>query len=224
MQEESVVAAVRQLRAAGQRVTLRAVHAITGGSHRDLTRLLRELLADDEVSELEVDTIEPVPPLPGQLAIAHEAVQAAEVAVGEVQNLLDAAQDRLRILQRQRPESTTDPHQVADIVSAQLQHEFDTLSAQREVEALQRILDGRRAEQSALKADLERLRERAHHLKTITVPSLQRELVEARRYHEQREREVVNAAAIARRQVEQLEHAIEATESELQQLTGEQAR
>jgi len=54
-------------------------------------------------------------------------------------------------LQRQRPASTTDPHLVSDVVAAQLNHEAEVLAVQREVEALQRILDGRRAEQAALK-------------------------------------------------------------------------
>ena len=64
MQEDTVVAAVRQLRVEGQRVTLRAVHAITGGSHRDLTRLLRgakEFLADDEVADLDEEAVESSP-------------------------------------------------------------------------------------------------------------------------------------------------------------------
>jgi hypothetical protein len=126
MQEESVVAAIRQLRVDGQRITYRAINAITGGSYRDIKRLLHEVLTDVELGAMEADIPEPSPP-PSQLTIAKEAVDAAEVAVGEVQNLLDTTQERLRTLQRERPPSTTDPHAVTDAVAAQLNHEADEL-------------------------------------------------------------------------------------------------
>jgi hypothetical protein len=219
-----VAEVIRRLRADGQRITLRAVKGLVGGSYRDLTRLLKdakEFLADDEVADLDTETPEPLPPPPGQLAIAKEAVDAAEIACGEVQNLLDAAQEKLRSLQRECPASTTDPHAVADVVAAQLAHDFDVLSAQREVEALQRILDGRQAERTALQADLARLRERAHYLKTTAVPALQRQMVDSRRELEVRERNAVHAIALARRQVEATERSLVATEAELAALVGQ---
>lgn len=103
MDQSVVNDAVRVLRARGERVSVRAVHnLISGGSYRDLTRLLRAakgLLAEDEVADLEGEAPDLTPP-PGQLTIARDAVDAAEGAVGEVQNMLDAAQTRLSRVQR----------------------------------------------------------------------------------------------------------------------------
>jgi len=219
-----VTEAVRELRARNERVSVRAVHALTGGSFRDLTKLLRdatEFMSDDEVAALEAEAPEPPPPPPGQLVIAHKACQAAAQAVGEVQNLLDATQDRLRSLQRQRPASTTDPHLVSDVVAAQLNHEAEVLAVQREVEALQRILDGRRAEQAALKEDYRRLCERANQLRQYDVPILQRRIVEVRHELTVRERDAAHQIALARRRVEGAEHALAAAAAELVALIGD---
>jgi hypothetical protein len=122
--------------------------------------------------------------------MAKEVVQAAEQAVGEVQNMLDTAQERLRVLQRERPLSTTDPHRVTEVVQAQLSHELQVLELQREVEALQKILEGRRADQGALKEDYRQLRERAQQF-TSYLPTLQRQTIDARQELATRERDAV---------------------------------
>ncbi len=61
MDHQTVTDAVRTLRAQGERVSVRTVHGITGGSFRDVSRLLRELLADDELADLEAEVTEPTP-------------------------------------------------------------------------------------------------------------------------------------------------------------------
>jgi chromosome segregation ATPase len=213
--------AVRTLRRRNEQISVRAVHALTGGSFRDLTKLLRsatELLSEEEVSELDVS--EPPAPPAGQLTLAYAAVQAAEQAMGEAQNLLDERQARLRALQRQRPASTTDPHLVADVVQAQLQHELEMLQLQKEVEALQRILDGRRAERDALRADWQRLRERAHDLKDQRLPAVQRRIQEARFHLEVTERDAAHRVRLARQQLESLESTLAAMTGELARLIG----
>jgi colicin import membrane protein len=220
MQHETVVAAVRQLRATGERISLRAIKAMTGGSYRDLGPLLKTILSAEEWSAVDLDVSEPPAPPPGQLKLAHAAVQSAEEAVGEAQNLLDERQARLRTVQRERPASTTDPHQVQDIVQAQLQHELEVLQLQKEVEALGRILEGRRAERDALRTDWQRLHERAHDLKDRGLPAVQRRLQESRFQCEVAERDAAHRVRLARQQVEALEASFAAMTAELARLVG----
>jgi hypothetical protein len=212
--------AVRTLRERNERISVRAVHALIGGSFRDLTKLLRhaELLSKDEVSDL--DAAEPAPPPPGQVHLAFQAVQAAEQAMGEAQTHLDERQARLRAVQRERPPATTDPHQVQDIVQAQLQHELEVLQLQKEVEALGRILEGRRAERDALRTDWQRLHERAHDLKDRGLPAVQRRLQESRFQCEVAERDAAHRVRLARQQVEALEASFAAMTAELARLVG----
>jgi hypothetical protein len=222
MQHETVVAAVRQLRTTGERISLRAIQAMIGGSYRDLGPMLKTILSAEELSRVDLDVSEPPAPPPGQLKLAHAAVQSAEEAVGEAQNLLDERQARLRTVQRERPASTTDPHQVQDVVQAQLSHELEMLQLQKEVEALQRILDGRRAERDALRADWQRLRERAHELKDQRLPAVQRRMKEARVQCEVTERDAAHRVRLAREQVEALEATFATMTAELARLVGVQ--
>jgi hypothetical protein len=184
----------------------------------------KELLADDEIDELEAEMPEPSPPQPGQITLAHQACQAAEVEVGKSQNLTDVAQARLRELERQRPPTPTDPEQVEDAVDAQWQHDVELHKLQEIVAAHAKILAGLQAQRLALKGDLQKLHERERYLRATVMPSLRRQTTETRQRRELREQELENFIAIARREEVALEHAIEATVSELQQLTGEQAR
>jgi predicted nucleic acid-binding Zn-ribbon protein len=125
-------------------------------------------------------------------------------------------------VRRERPASTTDPHQVEDVVQAQLQHELEVLQLQKEVEALQRIVDGRRAERDALRADWQRLRERAHELKDQRLPAVQRRMKEARVQCEVTERDAAHRVRLAREQVEALEATFATMTAELARLVGAQ--
>lgn len=105
-----------------------------------------------------------------------------------------------------------------------MSHEAELLTAQREVEALQRVLDGRRAEQAALRADYQQLRDRASALRDQRMPALQRQLIDARQELATRERDAAHAVALARRRVDGIEQALAHVHTDLQRLTGEQVR
>jgi chromosome segregation ATPase len=220
MQHETVVAAVRQLRTTGERISLRAIQAMIGGSYRDLGPMLKTILSAEELSRVDLDVSEPPAPPPGQLTLAYAACTAAKRAMEEAQTLLDERQARLRAVQRERPPATTDPYQVEDVVQAQLSHELEMLQLQKEVEALQRILDGRRAERDALRADWQRLRERAHELKDQRLPAVQRRIQEARFHLEVTERDAAHRVRLARQQLESLESTLAAMTGELARLIG----
>jgi hypothetical protein len=125
-------------------------------------------------------------------------------------------------VRRERPASTTDPHQVEDVVQAQLQHELEVLQLQKEVEALQRIVDGRRAERDALRADWQQMRERAHDLEHQRLPAMQRRLQESRFQFEVAERDAAHRVRLARQQLESLESTLAAMTAELARLVGAQ--
>jgi hypothetical protein len=226
--DQSVVTdAVRTLRARGEKISVRAIHSVIGGgSFRDISRYVRELralLGDDELASLETDVIEPSPPL-GHLTVGREAIEAAEVAVGETQNLLDVRLAELHLMRRQQPASTSDPHRVAEVVQAQLAHEAHVVELARETQALQRILDARHAERTALRADFRQLQEQAHELRHTVVPSLRRQLVEARHELEVRQRDAEHRVMVARRQLASTEQALTRAEGELHAIIGDQTR
>ena len=61
MDGETVTAAIARLRREGKPITVRSIHALLGGSFRDLAPLVRaskELLDDAEVEAIEAERIE----------------------------------------------------------------------------------------------------------------------------------------------------------------------
>jgi Plasmid replication region DNA-binding N-term len=93
MNGATVTEAIRTLRAQGERISVRAVHQLTGGSFRDLSRILREsrdVLADEEVAGLEVEPETP-PPAPGRLAEIAAAIRELDRRTADIQPPLEDA-------------------------------------------------------------------------------------------------------------------------------------
>ena len=228
MQEDTVVAAVRQLRVEGQRVTLRAVHAITGGSHRDLTRLLRgakEFLADDEVADLDEEAVESSPrPSLGRIVEAFQAAQLAEHEAGVASAALDEKLEQLRGLVAHPPAHAVVPDDVAASVEAQRAYKDLVGQLEEEVNQLQRIVQAHQAEAIAFRVERDKLYVRAQELRDAILPSGRRSLVEAQQDLRRLEAELIETVARAKRRVEVLGQVLIGYEAELATLTGEGVR
>ncbi len=108
-----VQGAVRALKARGDHVSVRAVHSVTGGSFRDVSRLLREakeFLDEDEVAALEVEVAErpPAPPI-GKIAEIAASLKDLEGDIGRASTKLYHTQDLLQRLREQRPLPAVNP-------------------------------------------------------------------------------------------------------------------
>jgi hypothetical protein len=225
MQEDTVVAAVRQLRVEGQRVTLRAVHAITGGSHRDLTRLLRgakEFLADDEVADLDEEAVESSPrPSLGRIVESFQAAQLADHEAGVASAVLDERLEQLRGLMAHPPAHAIVPDDVAPSVEAQRAYKDLVSQLEEEVHQLQRIVQAHQAEARAFRVERDMLYVRAQELRDAILPSGRRSLVEAQQNLQQRKAELIRVVQLAEQRVERLAQVLTIYEAELAALTGE---
>jgi hypothetical protein len=220
-----VINAVRTLRADGQRVSIRAVHGITGGSFRDLSRLLKELLADDEIADLEAETTELAPtPSVGRLVEAYRAIQAAEQKAGEAQRVLNETRDRLRDALGTRPFPATDPSVVADSVAARVVHEAIVVQLREEVAQLERIVQAHMSDARTCRREWESLQARAQQLRDSVLPRVRRDAAEARQRLGRLERDLHHQLEMARSQVQSMERAIVVAEAEWRALTGGSAR
>ncbi len=118
MDAASVQQTVTELKAQGGRVSVRAVHAMIGGSFRDISRWLRDVAAEgDEMEaddEFDGDPDEAPRPLT-PLQRAQEAVKAAEARAHELQ-----AKEETLLLQRRDLDQT--------IAQAQQSHDLETLA------------------------------------------------------------------------------------------------
>jgi hypothetical protein len=225
MKETTVTEAVQILRAQGERISVRAVHALTGGSFRDITKLLRdarEFLAHDEVAALDAEAPEPASPLlPGRLVEAQQVAVAADQAVSAAQSSLDEAVTRLRALRARRPPDATTPEAVTSAVAAHMAHDARAAEVVREVEQLQRIVEARRAEAREAKDEWRGVQLRVRQLRDEVSPPLRQRLQDARQELEMLERDTAHRLRLGRTRVEGLARAPEANEAELRTLTGE---
>jgi hypothetical protein len=224
MDQQIVTDAVRTLRTRGERVSVRAVHSFTGGSFRDLSRLLRntgEFLADEEVADIEAEATEPTPPPSlGRIVEAFQAAQAAEQAAGEASAVRNDTRDRLRALVAQRPMPATDPNLVADSVAARLEHDALVAQVSEEARQLEKIVESHMTTTRALRAEWRKLQGRAQELREHVLPSARRDAAAARQRLSVLERDLANQLEMARRHVQRTERAIVVADAELQALTG----
>jgi hypothetical protein len=221
MDHQTVTDAVRTLRAGGQRISVRAVHGITGGSFRDLSRLLRELLDDDERAALEAETTELAPtPSVGRLVEVSHAIQAAEQAAGDASRVLLETRERLRRLLGTRPHPATDPHVVAASVAARAEHDQLVARTGEELQQLDRIVQAHQARARALREEWQALQTRAQQLRDSVLPRVRRDAAEARQRLRQLERDLTHQVELARSQVQSMERAIVMAETEWRALTG----
>jgi hypothetical protein len=215
MKQAAVTEAVHTLKAQGTRVSVRTIHAMLGGSFRDISKMLRgaevsaEPLADDDAGDRAVETAAPAPapvPAQGRIMLAHQAVHAAEQATNDAATALDAARAQLLALLPQRPQPDADPHR------AQLRAQ----AAQQ-----QRRYDAARADLLALRVEDSRLRARALELRRSVIPSARRDAAEATHRLGIVEQEAAFQIAAATHQVQRTARAIAAAEAELAALIGE---
>jgi chromosome segregation ATPase len=115
MNMEMIEQAVSTLRQEGKRLSVRAVHAMTGGSLRDVHRLLRDVLPADE--ELTTDV------LPEEEAAPPTALQQAQAALTDAEQAEQAASQALRAREAELTELDR------GIAQAQAQLDADTLAA-----------------------------------------------------------------------------------------------
>jgi hypothetical protein len=212
---------VRVLKARGERVSVRAVHGVTGGSFRDVSRLLRdarEFLDEDEAAALEADA-EPEPLMPakplGEINKMRRSILAARDAISENGNILSARRARLRDLQLHPPLPLTDAAEVDSYLEAKMDHHLEMareVDAIRELEKLQAVREAKRdrlLEKHALLQqeadDLDRL-----HLPDArkTLESLQQRIIQLRQ-----------DLTVTERQVERQQRLVASYEHRLQDLT-----
>lgn len=178
MDQQIVTDAVRTLRTRGERVSVRAVHGLTGGSFRDVSRLLRdarEYLAEDEAAELDADVPAPVlTPSLGRIAEASMAVRAAEAALAEASTALYEKHMELRALQAAPPVRRTRPEDILQELNEEDEHAEQCQSLKRHIAKLERIVAQRQAEALALRADHERLLGLLRQIETSAIPAARR--------------------------------------------------
>jgi chromosome segregation ATPase len=207
---ETVAEAARVLQARGERVSVRAVHHLIGGSFRDLTPLLRALYAEVPLED------EPL----GRIAQAEGAYRAAQRDVDEAQAVLDQTFEQLRALHRQRPPTATNPHEVAATVEAQLNADAEIAQLTREVDTLRAMVASYQELARGIGADWRQLQRQLHDLQTMHLPSKRRALAEAQQYLAQAEADAASRLRLARAAVARAEHGVELTEDDLDALAG----
>jgi hypothetical protein len=223
--EQSVVRAIRQLRSANQRVSVRTVHALAGGSFRDISRILREsreLLVDDELANLDVDTEVPEPATPalGEIARIVESLKDVQGDIDRAARKLDHTRELLRALHAQRPPPAVDPDDVRDFVVHKRDHEEQVAFLVDEVKQYQNIVWERQGEQRALRAQLTKLQDRAHQLRAYEIPSVRRQIADAQNDLAALERNTAHQLQLMRQHVANQERLLSARERELQGLIG----
>jgi hypothetical protein len=204
MDLQIVTEAVRRLRADHQRITVRAVHSLTGGSFRDLTKLLRdarEFLEEDEADELDAEAEPTPPPSLGRITEARLASQDADRQAGEVAAVLNDTQEQLRELVAHRPPPALVPEEVAASVDARLDHDLAVAHLHEEINQLRRIVEGHQAEARAHRIEGNNLERRAAELTNTIISDRRQRLIDARNSLTRLERDVEHQLMLARRQV-----------------------
>jgi predicted ribosome quality control (RQC) complex YloA/Tae2 family protein len=214
MEEDTVRRAVAQLRAQGVKPSVRALHRITGGSFRDLTRYLKNevlshvpscgpktALPPADVGVLPPEPAHELPRPVGEIAEAQERFREAQVHEGEMRRQYQASLDRLRALR----EAATSPQ--------------DLSQYEREVQEIAtRLHERERAAQQAERY-LHELRERVTTL-TNRLPGLRRNLELAQREAQAAQQEAARLVEVAQERVAGWGRELEQTQAELARLTG----
>lgn len=225
MDQQIVTDAVRTLRTRGERVSVRAVHGLTGGSFRDVSRLLRdarEYLAEDEAAELDADVPAPVlTPSLGRIAEASMAVRAAEAALAEASTALYEKHMELRALQAAPPVRRTRPEDILQELNEEDEHAEQCQSLKRHIAKLERIVAQRQAEALALRADHERLLGLLRQIETSAIPAARRDVAEAESRLVQATRDAANLVRVATQDAEGARARLQRLDAERRALAGE---
>ena len=224
MTEDMVTNAVRQLRAENQKITTRAVLAITGGSLRDVQRLLpkaREFLEDHEAAELDAELPEPVKPSLGRIVEAFMASQAADLQAGEASAVLDERRAELEELMARRPPPALEPEDADASVDARVEHDAKVAHLREVIGQVQGIVAAHQAQGRVWRIERNKLQQRAQELTNMIIPDRRQRLIDARNALTQLERDVEHQLMLARRAVANREQALASYEAELRGLVGE---
>jgi hypothetical protein len=175
MLADTVTQAVKTLRERGERLSVRNLHGLVGGSFRDLSRLLkdhREFFADDDIEDLDAEVSEsPTPASLGQIAAMFEAARASEAAAGEASVVLDATRERLRTLLARQILPATDPHDVASVVTARRERAGQVAQLQDEITQLEKLVEQHMMGARAQRQQGQGLEARARELRSSLIPS-----------------------------------------------------
>jgi chromosome segregation ATPase len=224
MDLETVKEAVNKLRAEGQRPTVRGVHELTGGSFRDLSRLLAQIpVTGDEEAMGAGEASVPAQRRLGKIQEAVAAVRAAEAEISEIARVLDERRESLQVLREQFPRHAATPGDVADSVQARRDHQEKLATVAEEIEQLQRLMQARQEEALAHRREVATLQRRREELEAIFLPSARQALAKARQDHAIAERDLAHQLEMWRRRVDGQAHALSAYQRELQDLTGDPA-
>jgi DNA repair exonuclease SbcCD ATPase subunit len=224
----TVTEAVRTLRARNERVSIRAVYALTGGSFRDLSKLMKdatEFMSADEVDELDAEVVEPMAtPSLGRIVDTFRDMQAAEREAGVASAALQARRDQLHDLLTHRPPHALTAEDVAASVEARLEHESTVLKLQDEIAQLDRITEAHMAKARAHRAEWQQLHRRADELRKAILPTEQRNLADAQHHLGQCQRDLAHAVHLAEQRVARTQQSLVGYERELHDLQGEPVR
>lgn len=228
MDQQIVTDAVRTLRTRGERVSVRAVHGLTGGSFRDVSRLLRdarEYLAEDEAAELDADVPAPVlTPSLGRIAEASMAVRAAEAAHAEASAELNRKRDELRALRAAPPVRRTRPEEIAVELDEEDEYADQCQRLARHIARLEAIVAQRQAEALSLRSDHEKLIERLRQLETSAIPAATRDVAKAEDHLAQEVRDAATRVRVATADAEHTRARLRALDAEGRALVGDGVR
>jgi hypothetical protein len=222
MDLQVVQEAVRFLKSQGERVSVRSVHRVTGGSFRDISRLLAELkefLNDEESSELEAEGEAPVLPAPrlGRIAQAQQSVQAAREAMSQVAQALHTREARLRELQANPPLPALDADDTDGYLQVVAEHQAAVDHETRAVRHLKRLIASHEAERDTFLAECARLTKEAEGFRHSVIPEARHTLAELQKRRAQLRGEL----AVVERQVENKMRTLAAHERALARLIGD---
>jgi Plasmid replication region DNA-binding N-term len=215
---------VRTLRARGERVSVRAVHGVTGGSFRDVSRLLREVrefLDDDELASLDGETEAPEPvesaPRLGRIPQAWADLQAANARLETERLRLGERRQRLRDLQNAGPAPVTHGVEVDDYLEAKNAHNVEVFHEADAVKYQGRIVAQCEAERYAFQTEHARLLNLAQTFRDSIIAEKRQTLADL----QQRQRQLRGDLDMVERQVERTQRELTAYEAELRGLLGE---
>lgn len=222
MDFDTVTDAVNRLRADGQHPTIRAVHALTGGSFRDISKFLAMLpVAGDAKAAGEADMPAPIQRTPGKIQEAVAAVCAAESEVSEAAAALDERRESLQVLREQYPRHATTPADVAGSVEARHEYDEKIATVVDQIQQLERLMRLYQEEATAHRRELAKLQQRRQELEAVFIPSARRTLAGAQQDQAILERDVAHQLQMAPRRVDGQARALAAYQREWQALTGD---
>jgi chromosome segregation ATPase len=203
MDEATVRHAIAQLQAQGEAPSVRKVHRLVGGSHRDISNYLRRLLPAADVGMVTPENAPELPRPVGAIAEAQERCREVDAQAQVLRTQYQAALTRLRALQQ----APTPPR-----------HE-DLSQCQRDVQELAAGLQAREREVQWAEHHLRELKECATTLAN-RLPGLRQQLMLAQVEVQEAQQEATRLVEVAQERVAGWAREVQKTQEELARLGG----